>query len=214
MPHSELRISGKVVNWPSVTGVVGLLDKPFLAFWRGKIGNEEADRISKASAAVGTEVHGLIEAVLRDGTTQSCGSSEKVQKCFQAWFEWWQSQSYLVKETEIKVISKKKKFHGTFDAVLAVGDEPILVDWKVSKSHDHFRYLQLAGYAYAYKEMFGVKINEGLIVVINPETFKVSTKEIKDLWKYTPLFLALRKLYEFVKKEGPYDFSSRTKKAA
>lgn len=211
MPHSELRINGKVVDWPSVTEVLALLNKPFLAIWRGKVGNAEADRISRASAAIGTEVHELIEQTIGAGLQKS-PSNSKVEAIYKAWVEWWQSQAYLVKAAEIKVYSKKKRFHGTFDAVLQVGDDLILTDWKISKSDDHFRYLQLAAYAFAYYEMTKVKINEGLIVRIHPETFKVKTTEVKELWKYVPLFLALRKLFEFVKTgkiKGGKSLSSR-----
>lgn len=218
MPHSPLTINGKVVSWPSVSEVIGLLDKPFLARWRGKIGNEAADKIAKESAAVGTEVHQLIEEVLKYGTASSCGSSERVQKCFKAWFDWWNSQTYIPNAMEVKVISKKKKFHGTFDALLESNDISIVVDWKISKSDDHFRYLQLAGYAYAYYEMTKVKINEGLIVRINPDTLKVKETSVANLWNYVPLFLALRKLFEFVRtgkiKGGHYDIPRRAKKAA
>lgn len=214
MPHSRLLIKGKEVDWPSVTEVLSILDKPFLARWRGKIGNEEADRISRESAAVGTEVHRLIEETLGQGIS-SPPSSTKVESIFRAWVEWWQSQSYLVKATEVKVISKKKKFHGTFDGVLMVGDQKLLVDWKISKSDDHFRYLQLAGYAYAYNEMFKEKIDDGLIVRVHPETLKVKVTEVHNLWSLTPLFLALRKLFNFVKQKGDDNyFSSRAKKAA
>lgn len=217
MAHSKLIIKGKEVEWPSVTEIIALLNKPFLAIWRGKIGNAEADRIARASAAVGTEVHELIEKTLGKGLDKA-PSTTKVESIYRAWLDWWQSQSYLVKELEIKVYSKKKKFHGSFDAVLMFGDTPILVDWKITKSADHFRYLQLAGYAYAYYEMFKVKINDGLIVMIHPETLKVSVKQVDNLWGYTPLFLALRKLYEFVKtgklKGGKYDLSGRAKKTS
>jgi len=86
----------------------------------------------------------------------------------------------------------------------------ILTDWKFSSSDDHLRVLQLAGYALLYFEKTGEKINTGLIVRINPKTGKVHQTYYKGLWKWTKLFLALRKIYDL---QRGINVSKRTVKA-
>lgn len=215
MPHQDIIVSGE--RWPSVTELIGLLDKPFLAKWRGKIGNEEADRIMHESAERGRTVHECVESYLRDGKLSMCGQTEDCERLFRAWHKWWTDQKRTVHSLELKVISKKHKFGGTFDAILLDGNKRILTDWKFSNSDDHFRYLQLAGYALAFYDEVGEKIKEGLIVRVDREG-KVYETRIKNLWKYVPLFVALRRIYDFVKKQGKFKEtnvrSKRIKKAA
>lgn len=116
MPHSDTIIDGK--RFPSVTEIVGILDKPFLAFWRGKIGNAEADRISKESTARGRNVHELIDYYFISGQVPTCGVSEEERKLFDAWWKWFSDKKYKAIASEKKVISKKYKYGGTFDAIL------------------------------------------------------------------------------------------------
>lgn len=214
MPHSELILDGKKVNWPSVTEIVGILGKEFLARWRGKIGNEEADRISRTSAALGQETHKLIEELLGD-IGKKLDDSRAAQLALN-WKQWYLDTDYALVHKEQKVISRKKKFHGTLDAILfdKAKEKLVLVDWKITKNKDHFRYLQLAGYALAFEEEYKDTIDTGLIVMINPETGKITLEEISDLQRYVPLFLALRKLFDFVKSGRIRVNSKRTKKAS
>lgn len=116
MPHKDILIKGK--RYPSVTEVLALLDKPFLARWRGKIGNEEADRISRESAQVGRNVHQMIEVYLGGEDVKSCGFGEKEIKLFDSWWNWWTEQKYNVLAQEKLVISKKHKYGGTLDCIL------------------------------------------------------------------------------------------------
>lgn len=50
---------------PSVTTYLGLIIDPYLARWRGDVGNERADWISWKARDLGSEIHELIDARLR-----------------------------------------------------------------------------------------------------------------------------------------------------
>ena len=86
----------------------------------------------------------------------------------------------------------------------------VIADWKFSKSDDSLRVLQLAGYSYLYYCKTGEKINMGLIVRVHPETGKVYQTYYKSLWKWTKVFLTLRKVYDLIRGKG---VSTRTLKA-
>src|SRR6185436_19955746 len=201
MAHTETIIEGK--RWPSVTEITSILVKKSLAKWREYVGTKEADRISKEAAERGTTLHGFVEKFLKGETIVLCGEEEELRPRFKAWFEWWRDSKYRCINQEIKVLSKKYKYGGTFDALIcsdsltlestAIND-CILVDWKFSNSKDHMRWLQLAGYAQAYFEESGIKIKKGMIVRIDKKS-KVHVTEVKNIWKYVPLFIACRKLY-------------------
>lgn len=205
MPHIEkFLIDGEIA--PSVTEVIGILSKPYLAIWRGKIGNKEADRIMNSAAELGRNVHNQVELY--------CAHKEvkDPHDLFKVWYKWFCDEGYAIQSSEIHVVSKKHRYHGSFDAILTDDGEAILVDWKFSKSEDHLRLLQLAGYAIAYKEQTGEVIKRGMIVCIHPETGKVSVTNVKNLWKYAPLFLALRKVYDFYKYGGNKSAAKRSSK--
>lgn len=203
MPHTELIIDGE--KWPSVTEVGAVLSKPFLLYWYGKVGTQEAERIKSQTAAFGRNVHEMVETFLTTGDVSRKEYTEQETDTFSQWWTWWTEQkTYTVSACEQKVKSTKYKYHGTFDALLQTKStyEPVLTDWKFSNSDDHYRYLQLAGYAQAYHEEHGVKLQKGLIVRIGKDGLKLT--EVNNLQKYVPAFLAARKLWDFVNQKGDF----------
>lgn len=203
MGHSPTVING--IEYPSVTEIIGILNKPGLSRWREWKGTKEADRISNEAADIGRQVHAAIEKFLTGGTVTFCGADDKVKPPFVAWFEWWKTANYEIRAQELKVISKKHLYGGTLDCILQHKEtgHTVVVDWKVSNNDDRIRWLQLAGYAQAYFEETGIKILTGLIVRIDKKG-KVHVKEVKSLWRYVPVFLACRKIYDFVKILGKF----------
>lgn len=201
MGHTPTIIDGKEA--PSVTQIIGILNKPKLNKWVAYVGTKEAERISGEAAEKGKTLHGFIERFMKGETLVFCGEDQELRPIFKAWFDWWRGSKLNCRAQEIKVISKKYNYGGTFDAIVQDEKENILVDWKFSNTNDHFRWLQLAGYAQAYFEEYSIKIKKGMIVRIDRKA-KVHVKEVKNLWKYVPLFIACRKLYEFVNQEGRF----------
>ena len=67
VPHREIMAGRRVYvtpnghTYPSITSVLGSQPKPSLDAWRERVGDEEADRIMKESAKLGTAVHDLCE---------------------------------------------------------------------------------------------------------------------------------------------------------
>lgn len=201
MGHTPTIINGKEA--PSVTQITGILNKPKLNKWVAYVGTKEADRISGEAAERGRTLHSYIERFMKGETLVFCGEDQELRPIFRAWFDWWRESKFQCYAQEIKVISKKYNYGGTFDAIIFNEKGRILVDWKFSNTNDHFRWLQLAGYAQAYFEETGTKIKKGKIVRIDRKA-KVHVSEAKNLWKYVPLFIACRKLYDFVNKKGKF----------
>src|SRR6185295_14538693 len=56
-----------VESYPSVTTVLSIISKPFLATWRGNLGNEAADLYLESQAERGTAIHEGIECLLNGG---------------------------------------------------------------------------------------------------------------------------------------------------
>ncbi len=159
-----------------------------------------ADKISRDSAELGRAVHDLIDRCIKGEVIEGCSIGEYPARLFKLWFNWFNQEEVKVLEAELHVVSKKKKFHGSLDAIIERDGKRFLTDWKVSKSSDPLRVLQLAGYAYAYWEQTGIKIDDGLIVRIDPVKETVSEKTYKNLWKTTKDFLKIKAAYDVLQK--------------
>jgi hypothetical protein len=136
----------------SVTTILGVLDKGGLARWRGNVGNEKADEISKEAAEYGTAVHGFFERYNR-GDHGPYGPP--IDTIIQPYVAWHKTQVAAVLAAEKLVVCRRFKFAGTADAIVALTDGSIaVVDLKTSKSalgEDSWS-LQLAAYSLALEE--------------------------------------------------------------
>lgn len=65
----QVILENKEIRWiPSVTTKLGITDKPFLARWRGDIGNREADMRVFEAQQRGSRIHAAFDVLQRGGT--------------------------------------------------------------------------------------------------------------------------------------------------
>jgi len=196
VPHVQSQLNGKDI--PSVTEILGIINPKWKEFWWRKVGFAAADKISRESAELGRNVHEMIDTVI-SGRPRKEGTPQE-ENLFRVWLKWFIASKANVIAAELLVISKKKKYSGTLDAVISLNGKEYLTDWKISKADDKMRVLQLAGYAYAYKEQTGTQINDGLIVRVDPVKKTVSELVYPNLWKRTKDFLKIKAAYDVVQK--------------
>src|SRR5262249_8899610 len=107
-------------EYPRVTTILGVIRKPFLEKWRGRIGNEEADRIAREATELGTLVHagcadigrGLLVADVLAGVP--AGLARRLVGEFAGWLEVAIRAVVVVEEP---VVSDCWQFRGTPDLV-------------------------------------------------------------------------------------------------
>jgi len=159
---------------PSVTTVLDKTsDKTALIAWRKRVGDDEANRISRESAGLGTKVHDALEKhILGEQVTFGTNMVSVMAK---------EMSELVINEgfknidevwgTEIGLIAPGL-YAGTTDCVgLHKGDEAI-IDFKTSKKikkeewiEDYF--LQCCAYALAHNEMYGTNIQKGVILMVS-----------------------------------------------
>src|SRR5882724_9686747 len=122
MGHSQTIINDQ--QEPSVTEIISLLNRPYLTRWYGKLGNVQADKVSKEAAFLGRNVHSLIESYIVNGSINGAigvnGPTEQELKLFNSWLNWFNNNKVSVVMTEKKVISNKYLYGGTFDAIIVL----------------------------------------------------------------------------------------------
>lgn len=205
MPHKE-----SPPGWLSVTEAISWgypkvkfskEGKPyfFLEQWRGKVGNIEADRISKLGKEIGTEFHREIEdRFLNPNWLRHADDNIHRMSCL-----FW---SHFVEPFDVKPIllepkesykDEKLKLQGSFDGHVQTNKGEYMGDWKTSNQLDRITLgMQIAAYDYLY----GKKINKGVGVRIDKKSNKPDIEWFEDLRPYFKAFkkvLAVAKLNRY-----------------
>lgn len=160
---------------PGVTSVLNMLPKPFLRYWAGKVVAETAvdnvgtivqmmlsgeregaidylkrspDRSTGKAADMGTEVHDLLETLARG---EKIGRIHPdVKPYVQGWRDFneeFEPEYLFIEET---VWSNTYGYAGSFDAIVRIGEDIIMLDNKTTRSGVHEEVaLQMSAYTSA-----------------------------------------------------------------
>ena len=173
-PQGRQYVGDDNVPVPSVTTVLDKTsDKTALIAWRKRVGEEEANRVSKESAGLGTKVHNAIEKYILGETVEFGTNMVSVMAK--------QMSDLVINEgftnidevwgTEIGLIAPGL-YAGTTDCVGIHKGEEAIIDFKTSKKikkeewiEDY--YLQCCAYAMAHNEMYDTNIKKGVILMVS-----------------------------------------------
>jgi hypothetical protein len=172
---------------PGVTTIIGLLDKPALVGWAGKLCSEAGWRAAKAGEPIpkwnevcygirdraaqdGTAAHDLFERLLRgEDVRRSESDTNGAWKAFEnarAWkdglsiqFEVWPHERPMVSELG---------FGGTPDAIARQGNMVALADWKTGGIYPE-QLIQLAAYRRLLSECEGITVDGAHLVRFHRE---------------------------------------------
>jgi len=164
-------------NYPSVTQIVDIIDKPGLRYWYGKYGIQECEKKKRTSQKIGHDVHKAIERFVQGESFEnvSAGLTNDQLVMLSYLTSWVEKNKVKPLSMEGALYSHVVKFAGTPDLVCNLNSKktPVLVDWKTDSvprdkaetRERNAKYLwQLAGYSIAYEETYGVCVNSGIIV--------------------------------------------------
>jgi ATP-dependent exoDNAse (exonuclease V) beta subunit len=164
---------------PSVTTILSTLPHPGLDEWRERVGEEEANRVSKEATDIGSAMHDMLEAYVRKEEFQPKGIPEEAiaNKMFRA-----------VRMLGLRALDEvwgievplyyEDLYAGRTDLVGVFNGKPSIIDYKTAKYfkkdewiQDYF--LQTAAYAIAHDWMFPDYEIEQAVLIIgtrpNPE---------------------------------------------
>ena len=151
----------------SITSVTSHFNKEIFVKWRKRVGNEEADRITKASTSRGTDTHTLIENYLlnRDLPT--------VQPLSDFLFRIAKTELNRINNIhclEGAMYSLQLGVAGTTDCIGEHDGELSVIDFKTSKKPKPINWIenyfvQAMFYGMAYYEMIGIPIKKLVIIM-------------------------------------------------
>ena len=181
--------------WPSVTTVIGHSKKKSIMEWRNRVGEEEANAISKRASTRGNKCHKLCELYLENKSISKYSDDPLSMGLF------YQIKPYLdsidnIHALEAPLCSSLLKMAGRVDCIAEYNGELAIIDFKTSTKykreewiHDYFA--QETAYAIMFQELTGL-IPKKLVTIIACETGEPQVFEIYDTITYA------RKLKEYI----------------
>lgn len=145
---------------PSVTTILGATkDQSALDAWKKRVGEKEADRIKNEAAAIGTEMHLVIERYIQgEGYLNLSETGAKARKMAHVILKHCGDITEVL-GNEIS-LAYPEKYAGATDLVAIANDKPTIFDWKQTNKpkrtewiEDYF--LQLGAYSLAHSAMYG-----------------------------------------------------------
>lgn len=182
----------------SVTSVTSHKNRQFFANWRKKVGEEEADKITKAATSRGTDMHTLCEQYLRN---MDCNSD--VLPLSEFLFQIAAPKLDKINNIyalESSMYSKVLGVAGTVDCIAEYDGELAIIDFKTSKKPkpkewiEHY-FVQATAYACMLYELTGL-VAKKLVIIMACENGECVVYEEYDKKKYIRLLIQYIK--EFV----------------
>jgi len=217
------------VEYPSVTMITGMINKPMLLVWSANCAVDyisdhlEAVRdifdvhrgeevlkdartayktVSKYACDSGTQCHKAIEAYIGGKPYEEILETEEAINGFAAFKDWEKMNHVEWLESEVQIVSERIGYAGRFDAIAKVNEHRYLIDFKTSKGiYDEMKW-QLCAYRQAYNESPDCTepIENLAILHLDKFTAEPTFKPIiKNLERMTELFNSLVHVYYLMK---------------
>ncbi len=170
---------------PSVTTVLGAMKKKEIMAWRRKVGEAEANRISKLATGRGNRVHTLAEKYLLNETIEWKKEMPDAVEMFQSISPHF-SKINNIHYMEQALWSEKIGLAGRVDLIAEWEGKLSVIDFKTSKRiktedkiQDYFA--QCVAYAMMYEERVGAPIDQIVVLMaVENEQPLIFVKNSKD----------------------------------
>jgi len=158
---------GKIL--PSVTTVIGAKEKQGILEWRQRVGEEEANRVSRFAAGRGTKMHNLVEKYLLNETIDWNNQMPDGVQMFRKIARDLKhiNNIHYMEET---LWSEKIGLAGRVDCIAEWKGKLSIIDFKTSKRNktkDEIRnyFAQCTAYSLMYEEIVGTPIDQIVVLM-------------------------------------------------
>jgi len=183
----------------SITSVISHINREKFREWRARVGNEEANRVTKRATSRGTDMHTLVEHHLKNEELP------QVQPLSEFLFK--QAKPDLsnidnIHAIEQSLFSKELGIAGTVDCIAEYNGELAIIDFKTSAKPKPEKwvedyYVQCAAYACMLYEITGIIVKK-FVIIMSCEDGECKVYEQYDKGKYIKLLSEyIREFVEF-----------------
>ena len=185
-PQGRFYLAENGKKYPSVTTVLGWKKKDGLIEWRKRVGEEEANRISRRAADRGTRLHNVCEKFLLNDPDFLDGTDILTQDMFNSIYPILRDRVDDLYAIENSLYSDALGVAGRVDCIGRFDDKKSIIDFKTSTSqkredwiHDYF--MQTAIYAVMCEERTGISVpNLVIIIAVENDLPQIFIKKRND----------------------------------
>ncbi|MBD3887372.1 exonuclease [Phormidium tenue FACHB-886] len=178
---------------PSISAILSatrpVRERIVISRWRKRVGNEEANRISRESILRGKRLHQRLEHYL---------SGQPLAECPEWLKPWRDSLKPVLASVEAVLLVEGAVFHealgyaGTLDLVAQYGDAVVLIDWKTASSARKDEYLgnyklQVAALWGALAATYDLRLEQALIAIALPDRpaqlVWLDVEQLEEAWQ-------------------------------
>jgi len=173
-------------QYPSITTVLSILSREAIQKWRERVGEEEANRISRVASSRGTKIHNIIEKYIANDPEYLSGEMPHNIQTFKDIQPAIDENLSKIYSIEAPLYSKHLGVAGRVDCVGVWNGKDSIIDWKTSRKEKKKEwisnyFMQAAAYSIMWEERTGMPIKQ-LVVAIAGDHGPQIFIEDRDNW--------------------------------
>ena len=179
-------VTPKGNKYVSITSLLGNLSKQSIIEWRRRVGEAEANKISRQASSRGTRVHNICESYIQNQVGILEGELPDAIDMFNS------IVPFLDRIDNVHVVegalySDELGLAGRTDLIAEFDGNLSVIDYKTSRKPKnwemcHSYFMQGAFYAYAYEELTGTPLNNIIIIMAVENDKPLLFRETRDRW--------------------------------
>ena len=179
-------VTPKGNKYVSITSLLGNLSKQSIIEWRRRVGEAEANKISRQASSRGTRVHNICESyiqnqvgILEDALPDAIEMFNSIVPLL--------DRIDNIHVVEGALFSDDLGVAGRTDLIGEFDEKLSVIDYKTSRKRKtwemcHGYFMQGTFYAHAYEELTGISINDIIIIMAVESDEPLLFRETKDRW--------------------------------
>ena len=177
-------------KYPSISTICSFRNRKSIAEWRARVGDAEANKISKRATTAGTTVHSMIEDYLNNELDLEKYADKHLAKILFVQAKGMLSRINNIHFQEAPLYSHEFAIAGRVDCIAEFDGKLSIIDFKTSSKEKKEEWIegylvQETGYAKMYEERSGIKV-EQIVTLITCQTGDTQVF-IKNPDDYVPL---------------------------
>ena len=179
-------VTPKGNKYVSITSLLGNLSKQSIIEWRRRVGEAEANKISRQASSRGTRVHNICESYIQNQVGILEGELPDAIDMFNS------IVPFLDRIDNVHVVegalySDELGLAGRTDLIAEFDGNLSVIDYKTSRKPKnwemcHAYFMQGAFYAHAYEELTGTPLNNIIIIMAVENDKPLLFRETRDRW--------------------------------
>lgn len=175
-------------TYPSITTVLSSYNKKALLEWRQRVGEEEANRVSRKASNRGTKLHNTVEKYLLNEMSplQMHTMMPDTKELFLKLKPLLDTHVNNIYGIEQPLFSDRLRLAGRCDCIGEWNGETSIIDWKTAnytkeKNQITNYFMQATAYAEMFGERTGIEVNQIVIAIaVENETPQIFIEDKKD----------------------------------